>query len=123
MNSENKPPDKYRTIKCSLNAIFKDKKYYDKLFDATNRTHQLVIHTYQFLRLWILDKHKKNIDIPNITEDTIYMAFKALIKESSGPKPKGSNLELLNEFNKFYEKKYKKLGYCDKIDCVNISQF
>ncbi len=118
----NKPPDKYRTVKCSLNEIFKDKKYYDTLFDATNRTHQLVIHTYQFLRLWILDKHRKNKDIPNITKDTIYMAFKALIKESSGPKPKGSNLELLNEFNKFYENKYKKLGYDDKIDGVNLSQ-
>ncbi|ULY68595.1 hypothetical protein [Chlorella virus XW01] len=122
MNSENKPPDKYRTVKCSLNSIFKDKNYYEKLFDATNRTHQLVIHTYQFLRLWILDKYRKNSDIPIITEDTIYMAFKALIKESSGPKPKGSNLELLNEFNKFYEKKYKKLGYYDKIDGKNLSQ-
>ena len=125
MNSENKPPDKYRTVKCSLNSILKNKKYYDKLFDATNRTHQLVIHTYQFLRLWILDKYEQssnNIDIPIITEDTIYMAFKALIKESSGPKPKGSNLELLNEFNKFYEKKYKKLGYDNKIDGVNLSQ-
>lgn len=125
MNSENKPPDKYRTVKCSLNSIFKDNKYYEKLFDATNRIHQLVIHTYQFLRLWILDKHERsseNIDIPIITEDTIYMAFKSLIKESSGPKPKGSNLELLNEFNKFYEKKYKKLGYDDKIDGKNLSQ-
>ena len=125
MNQENKPPDKYRTVKCSLNAIFKDKKIYEKLFDATNRTHQLVIHTYQFLRLWILNKYEQssnNIDIPIITEDTIYMAFKALIKESSGPKPKGSNLELLNEFNKFYENKYKKLGYNDKIDGKNLSQ-
>ena len=125
MNSENKPPDKYKTVKCSLNSIFKDKKYYEKLFDAINRTHQLVIHTYQFLRLWILNKYERsseNIDIPIITEDTIYMAFKALIKESSGPKPKGSNLELLNEFNIFYEKKYKNLGYDDKIDGVNLSQ-
>lgn len=50
------------------------------------------------------------------------MAFKSLIKESYGPKPKGSNLELLNEFNKFYEKKYKKLGCGDKIEDVNLSQ-
>ena len=93
MNFENKPPDKYKTVKCSLNVIFKDKKYCELLFDATNRNNQLVIHTYQFLRLWILDKYDRrseNIDIPIITETVIKMAFKALIKNSCGPKPKGS---------------------------------
>jgi hypothetical protein len=122
MNSGNRPPDKYKTVKCSLNAIFKDKKYYELLFSATNRNNQLVIHTYQFLRLWILDKYRKNIIIPIITETVIKMAFKALIKNSCGPKPKGSNLDLLNEFNIFYENKYKKLGYDDKISGHNLSQ-
>ena len=122
MGQIKKPPDKYRTVKCSISSIFKNKKYYNTLFDATNRTHQLIIHTYQFIRLWILDKHTNKIDIPIITEDTIYMAFKALIKESAGPKPKGTNLQLLNEFNQFYENTYKHLGYDDKIDGVNLSQ-
>ena len=122
MGQIKKPPDKYRTVKCSISSIFKDKKYYNTLFDATNRTHQLIIHTYQFIRLWILDKHTNKFDIPIITEDTIYMAFKALIKKSTGPKPKGTNLQLLNEFNLFYENTYKNLGYDDKIDGVNLSQ-
>ena len=77
-----KPPDKYKTVKCSLNSIFKDKKYYNTLFDATNRTNQIIIHTYQFLRLWILDKYRKNLNIPIITEDTIKMAIKSLLKNS-----------------------------------------
>jgi len=117
-----KPPDKYKTVKCSLNSIFKDINYYNTLFDATNRTNQIIIHTYQFLRLWILDKYRKNIDIPIITEDTIKMAIKTLIKNSCGPKPKGHNLELYNQFNSFYNIKYKKLGYTNKISGNNLSQ-
>ena len=84
MNS-NKPPDKYRTIKCAFKTIHKQDFNTNKLFDACFRTHQIVIHTYQFLRLWILDKyHNNNKTIPNITDDTIKMAFKSLIKESQG---------------------------------------
>jgi hypothetical protein len=122
MNS-NKPPDKYRTIKCSFKTIYKQDFNTNKLFDACFRTHQIVIHTYQFLRLWILDKyHNNNKNIPNITDDTIKMAFKSLIKESQGPKPKGSNLEIYNEFIKLYNDQYKLLNYDIKLDGKNLSQ-
>jgi hypothetical protein len=117
-----KPPDKYRTIKCSLKSITKSSLNNTTLFDACLRTHQIVIHTYHFLRLWILNKYHKNKNIPFITDDTIKMAFKALLKDSQGPKPKGTNLELYNEFKKFYDDEYKNLNYSDKIDGTNLSQ-
>lgn len=117
-----KPPDKYRTVKISLKSIIKPELDINKLIDATTRTHKIIIHTYQFLRLWVLKKYHKKLDIPLITEDTIKMAFKALIKESQGPKPKGSNLMLYEEFINFYEKKYKSLNYNTKIDGKNLSQ-
>ena len=71
-----KPPDKYRTIKCPLKQIIKDKCDMTKLFDACFRTHKLVIHTYQFLRLWILNKYHAKEIIPLITDNTFKMAFK-----------------------------------------------
>jgi hypothetical protein len=117
-----KPPDKYRTSKCSLKSIIKDDLIIPKLFDAMMRTHKIVIHTYQFLRLWILNKYNNKLIIPTISDDTIKMAFKSLVEESSGPKPKGSNLDLFNEFNIFYEETYKHLNYDTKIDAVNLSQ-
>lgn len=117
-----KPPDKYRTVKISLKSIIKPELDINKLIDATTRTHKIIIQTYQFLRLWILKKYHKNLGIPLITEDTIKMAFKALIKESQGPKPKGNNLILYEEFSKFYEKKYKNLNYDTKLDGKNLSQ-
>ena len=117
-----KPTDQYRTIICSLKSIPKDNLDKSKLFDACYRTHQIVIHTYQFLRFWILHKYHSNQNIPIITDDTIKMTFKALIKDSKGPKPKGSNLELYNEFIKFYDEEYKDLNYSVKLDGKNLSQ-
>ena len=107
----------YRTKKCQLTSIIRDKKNISILFDASLRTHNIVIHTYQFLRLWLLFKYNNNIDIPNITTDTIQLAFNALTKcGQQGTKPTGEKLKLLNEFNTLYENEYKKLNYEEKID-------
>ena len=121
MNIQKKPPDKYRTIKCSLKSISKNELNQTKLFDACYRTHQIVIHTYQFLRLWILNKYHNKQEISIITDDTIKMAFKSLLKDSQGPKPKGTNLNLYNEFKKLYDEEYKKFNYEVKLDGVNLS--
>ena len=119
-----KPPDKYKTLKISLKGILKDKTTQPKLFEVVTRTNKLVIHVYQFLRLWILKKYHKNNDIPKITTDVIKMAFKALVEDKAvkGPKPKGDNFELYTEFCDFYKKEYKSLGYKNKIDGKNLSQ-
>jgi hypothetical protein len=114
--------DKYRTVKCSLVSILKNKNNASILFDATNRTNQIIIYTYQFLRLWILYNYKNNSNIPIITEDTIKMVFKTLTIKSSGPKLKGSNLEIFNNFNIFYEDNYKKNNNIKKINGKNLSQ-
>ncbi len=116
-----KPPDKYRTMKCSLKSILNHNFDINKLIDACFRTNQIVIHTYQILRLWLLDKYHNNKDIPIIVESTIKMAFKALLKDSQGPKPKGDNLNLYNEFKIFHDNEYKNLNYAEKIDGVNLS--
>ena len=54
------------------------------------------------LRLWVLEKYHNNLTIPELTEDTVSMAMKSVLKPSSGPKPKGNNLILFNEFQTLY---------------------
>ena len=117
-----KLPDKIVSVKCPLKLILKNSENKNLLFDVCFRTNQIVIHTYHFLRLWILYKYKNNLLIPEITKETIKMAFKALIKESRGPKAKGNNLVLLTEFNKFYDEHYKNLGLANKLDGFYLSQ-
>ena len=106
----------------SFKKILKDQNNKNKNFDVCFRTNKLIIHAYQFLRLWILIKYSFNIAIPEITTETIKMVFKSLMIDSRGPKPKGNNMSLLTEFNKFYEEHYKNNGLLNKIDGNNLSQ-
>jgi hypothetical protein len=117
-----KPPDKLRTTKCAFNDIVKDKNTSIILFDAVTRTHKIVIHTYQFIRLWILHKYHNNQEIPIITEDTIKMTFKVLVTDSCGPKPQNDNLILFNELNDFYHDKYSKVSNNFRIKGTGLSQ-
>ena len=96
-----KPPDKYKCIKVPFNKVFLNNGNQKKLFDVIVRTNKITIKTYQLLRLWILDKYHKNEVLPLINENTIKMAQKSILKKSRGPKPKGKNLEILNEFSNY----------------------
>ena len=102
MIKKKKVPDKYNCIKVPFDKIIKNTDTINKIFDCVVRTNKITIKTYQLLRLWILDKYHKKENIHIITEDTIKMAQKSILEKSPGPKPKGNNLELFNEFQKFH---------------------
>jgi len=96
-----KPPDKYRCIKLPIQKILKSDLPIDvleRINDAVSRTNIITTNSYFLLRLWVLQKYHNNQEIPIITEDTIRMSMKSLVKASAGPKPKGNNLALLQEF-------------------------
>ena len=96
-----KPPDKYRCIKLPIQKILKSDIPIDvleRINDAVSRTNIITTNSYFLLRLWVLQKYHNNQEIPIITEDTIRMSMKSLVKASAGPKPKGNNLALLQEF-------------------------
>jgi hypothetical protein len=96
-----KPPDKYQCIKLPIQKIIKSDLPIDvleRINDAVSRTNTITTNSYFLLRLWVLQKYHNNQEIPIITEDTIRMSMKSLVKASAGPKPKGNNLALLQEF-------------------------
>jgi len=96
-----KPPDKYRCIKLPIQKILKSDIPIDvleRINDSVSRTNIITTNSYFLLRLWVLQKYHNNQEIPIITEDTIKMSMKSLVKASAGPKPKGNNLALLKEF-------------------------
>ena len=68
-----KPIDKYKTYKIPLKNIIHNDVNYDKLHDAITRTNNLVIHVYQFMKLWTLKKYRSRKTIPEINEDIIRM--------------------------------------------------
>ena len=108
MSSKKEPPDKYRCLKLPITSILikdKDKQIVDKeqmeiLQNAIIRTNAITTKTYFLLRLWVLHKYHNNIEIPEITEDTITMCMKSINNSNRGQKPKGDNALLLQEFQK-----------------------
>jgi hypothetical protein len=103
MNLKKEPPDKYRCLKLPISSIlYKDneeaKEIMNILQNAIIRTNSITTKTYFLLRLWVLHKYHNNQEIPEITEDTISMCMKSVMKTSSGQKPKGNNAILLEEF-------------------------
>ena len=100
-------PDKYRCFKVPTTAILhKDKIIAERnmitLHDAISRANKITSKSYLLLRLWVLQKYHNDIVIPEITTDTISMAMKSIMKPSSGPKPRGNNQLLLQEFQNLY---------------------
>jgi hypothetical protein len=102
-----KPPDKNKliTVKCNINKIIRNNNFIDPLFDVCFRTNKIVIQTYQFLRLWILEHYHNNIIIPIITTDTIKMVFSVLTLNNKGgntPKGNAGKLRFLSIFTYKY---------------------
>ena len=54
---------KYSTIKSSFVSIIKKDFNKDILIDACFRTHQIIIYSYQLLRLYILHKYEENTQL------------------------------------------------------------
>jgi hypothetical protein len=101
-------PEKYRCFKVPITAILhKDNDIAQRnmmiLQDAISRANKITSKSYLLLRLWVLQKYHNDIIVPEITTDTISMAMKSVVKPSSGPKPKGNNLLLLQEFQSLYD--------------------
>ena len=100
-------PEKYRCLKVPITAILHDdskvaERNMDILQNAISRANAITSKSYMLLRLWVLEKYHNNLIIPELTEDTVSMAMKSVLKPSSGPKPKGNNLILFNEFQTLY---------------------
>lgn len=114
--------DKYKNVKIKLECIIKNEHDIIKFYNVNKRINSLTQHVYQMLKLWIIKKYENNIEIPFIDKNLIIMAFKSIIINTSGPKPKGNNKLLYEEFSTFYKEIYCHLGLKFKIDGKNLSQ-
>ena len=106
MELEEKPPDPseqvYRIIKCPLKCILKK---YDTLHPiiekAVTDMNEIVILSYQFIRLYLLDKFNNNQELPTINKqfvlDVIKTISSANTKEGKKQNKKISKTLLVNQ--------------------------
>ena len=81
MTIKKESPDKYRCLKVHISSIFKQNdENMNILQNAIIRSNSITSKTYFLLRTWILKKYHDNLDIPNITEDTIFYVYEIYIK-------------------------------------------
>ena len=90
----------YRTIKTTLKSVLRDKEIKPNIEHVIQEMNDLVVHTYQFIRLYVLYLYENELEFPEINEAFIMSCIKTLgTRDNRGAKSKDTVLlEILDEF-------------------------
>ena len=106
----------YTTVKTSLKSIIKDVSVIEKINEAVIRTNKIIIHTYNFLKLYCLYNLDQNDQLPIINKKLINTISKVLCEENAkGRKPTDETSKLKNTLTKFYNEHYKSLIFNEEV--------
>ena len=110
----------YKTLKIPLKTILLNCDTIQPIINnLVFEMNDLVIHTYQFIRLYILNCYTNNSSLPMIDETFILYCIKTLgIRDNRGKKCKDT--ELLEILEKFYQEEYQPLLNHEKNNLKNI---
>ena len=111
----------YTTIKTTLKSVLHNHKEVQHVItNLVFEMNDLMIHSYQFIRLYVLKCYNDNQPLPEINEKFILYCIKVLgEKTNSGRKEKDTSmLEILQEF---YDKEYQPLLNHEKTPLKNKS--
>ena len=109
------------SIKLPISLIVKDDTFLEQLNDVVIRVNKIVIHTYNFLKLYIIDCYKKKKQTPNIDIKFI-MNIMMTVSSRNTHKGREKNDEtkiIMNELNDFYTTHYEPLIYPDELTDEN----
>ena len=111
----------YKTFKIPLKSILLNRDTMHPLINnLVFEMNDLVIHTYQFIRLYVLHQYTNNKDVPTINENFILYCVKSLGSRDNRGK-KGNDIELLERLDVFYKTEYKPLLNHEKTNLKNTS--
>ena len=107
------PPDKefYKTIKVPLKHIIKNFEINQpKINDLTIMAHKIVIHTLQFMKMYLINYYNINNKLPTIDASFINCCMKILCKEKATGRPAKTEIkDLKDTLTIFYNQHYKQL--------------
>ena len=117
----NNEKSSYKTFKIPLKTILLNRDTIQPVINnLVFEMNDLVIHTYQFIRLYVLDKYTNNKSLPMIDETFILYCIKTLgIRDNRGKK--GKDTELLEELDTFYKNEYQPLLNHEKTNLKNTT--
>jgi hypothetical protein len=120
-NFRNTEKSAYKTFKIPLKTILLNNKTIQPLINhLVFEMNDLVIHTYQFIRLYVLHCYIHKHTLPNLEETFILYCLKTLgTRDKRGGKAK--DIELFETLEDFYIQEYQPLLNHQKTDLKNKS--
>ena len=111
----------YKTFKIPLKTILQNCETVQPLINnLVFEMNDLVIHTYQFIRLYVLHQYTQNLPLPDLNETFILYCIKSLGTRDNRGK-KGKDTELLETLEIFYKTEYQPLLNNEKTNLKNTT--
>jgi len=111
----------YKTLKIPLKTILLNRETIQPVIDnLVFEMNDLVIHTYQFIRLYVLYCYSNNKPLPELNDTFISYCIKTLgTRDNRGKKCKDT--ELLETLEEFYKSEYQPLLNHEKTNLKNTT--
>jgi len=111
----------YKTFKIPLKTILQNRDTTQSVINhLVFEMNDLVIHTYQFIRLYVLHQYTKKLPLPELNETFILYCIKSLgLRDNRGKK--GKDTELLETLEHFYKTEYQHLLNHKKTNLKNTT--
>ena len=124
MSIKEKPPEFFKSVKTSLKSILKHPDINTpKINEAVIKANKIVIHTLQFLKLYLLHYYENNNNsLPKISKELINSTMKILCNEKTqGRPPKQEIKELKEKLTAFYKENYQPFTQNDPLDYTHLN--
>ena len=120
---EEPPDDFFKCVKVSLKHVL---KHYEinqsKINETVIKANKIVIHTLQFMKLYLLDFYNNHNSLPKIDKDFINCCMKILCNEkATGRPPKKEIKELKDKLKLFYNTHYKPLCQNEELEYTHMN--
>jgi len=111
----------FQTIKTTLKSILLNhNEIQPEINNLVFAMNDLMIHSYQFIRLYVLHCYSNQSSLPEIDETFILYCIKALgVRDNRGKK--SADVELLEKLDKFYITEYQPLLNHEKTNLKNTT--
>ena len=111
----------FQTIKTTLKSILLNRnETQSEINDLVFEMNDLMIHSYQFIRLYILHCYTNHLPLPDINDTFIIYSIKTLgVRDNRGKK--GADTELLEKLEEFYRTEYQPLLNHEKTPLKNTT--
>lgn len=124
--AKEKPLEFFKSIKTSLKSVLKHPEINTKILnDAVVKSNKIVIHTLQFLKLYLLDYYENNNQtLPVISKELINNSMKVVCGEKTekrGKPAKNETIEMKDKLTTFYNQHYLQLTQNDPIDYAGLN--